>query len=149
MRSGVSGSPGGRRSGSGDPFLAGINDEPPAAQKADQRQSQFARQLHRKTRRRGHGRQERNASAYRFLHDLEPATTADHKRVTAERQTATEQRPTDDLVHGIVSADVFAQGEQVAVAGEKRRCMQPTGSAKNGLRLPQSQWQLAKCLRIE
>src|SRR4029077_4215243 len=110
----MSGSPGGRRGGNGDPFLAGINDKAPSAQEADQSQSQLARQLNRQTRRRGDRRQQRNSGGDRFLYDLEPTAAADQQNVTTQRQSAAEHPPPDHLVHGVVPADVFAQDEQFA-----------------------------------
>ena len=41
------------------------------------------------------------------MYDLESAATADKQKVIAEGQEPAEQRPTDDFVHGIVSADVI------------------------------------------
>src|ERR1700687_5029168 len=140
----MSGSPSRRRSGNGDPLLAGVNDEPPSAQETDQRQSKFTCQLYRETRRRGNRRQEGNARSDRFLHDLEPAATADQQNLTTERQAAAEERPTDNFVHGVVSANVFAQDEQFASRAEKRRRVQSAGSAKDSLGLAQNWRQLAK-----
>src|ERR1700730_7645771 len=145
----MSGSSTERRNGNGDPLLAGINDEAPSAQEADQSQSQFARQLNRETRRRGDRRQQRNSGGNRFLYDLEPAAAADQQHVTTEWQMAAEQRPTDDLVHGVVPADVLAQDEQFARRSKKRRGMQSAGSTEDRLRFAQNWRQLAKYFGIE
>ncbi len=116
--------------------------------KPDQRQSQFARQLHRETRRRRHRRQQRNARSNRLLHDLKSPAAADHQYLIAERHAAFQERPADNLVHGIVSADVFAQGEQFAAgAVKRRRRVQPASSAKNSLCGAQSRRQLAENFR--
>src|ERR1700686_3697949 len=104
----MSRSPDRRRSGNGDPFLAGINDEALSAQETNQRQTQFACQLYSETRRRGHRRQQRDVGGDRFLNDLESAATAYQQHMITERQAPAEQGPTNRLVHGIVSADVFA-----------------------------------------
>src|SRR5882757_5863251 len=77
----MSGSPRSYRSGNGESLLAGINDEAPPAQKTDQRQSQFARELNRETRRRGYRRQKRDSGGDRFLDDLESAAAAHEKHM--------------------------------------------------------------------
>jgi hypothetical protein len=75
--------------------------------------------------------------------------STDQQHVTIERQAPAEKRPTDDLVHGIVSANVFTQDEQFAGRGEKRRRMQSAGSAKDCLRIAQLRRQLAEHFGIE
>src|SRR5882762_9309451 len=62
---------------------------------------------------------------------------------------AAEQRPTDDLVDGVVPADVFAQDEQFARRSKKRRGMQSAGSHEDRLRFAQNRRQLAKYFGIE
>src|ERR1700674_2511985 len=62
---------------------------------------------------------------------------------------ATEQRPTDDFVHGVVPSDVFAQDEQFARRSKKRRGMQSAGSHEDRLRFAQNWRQLAKYFGIE
>src|SRR5882762_8441882 len=62
---------------------------------------------------------------------------------------AAEQRPTDDLVDGVVPADVFSQDEQFARRSKKRSGMQSAGSHEDRLRFAQYWWQLAKYFGIE
>jgi hypothetical protein len=145
----MSGSSSGRRRGNGDPLLASVNNESSPAQETYQRQPKFTRQLYRETRRRGHRRQQWNARGDCFLHNLEPAAPADQQGVAAERQSAAEERPTDDLVHRVVPAYIFAQNEQFAAGSEKRCGVKAAGPSKDGLRLAQNRRQLAKYFGIE
>src|ERR1700686_1793698 len=145
----MSRSPDRRRSGNGESFLAGVNDEALSAQETNQRQTQFARQLYSETRRCGNRCQQRNAGGDRFLNDFKSAPSTYQQHVIVERQAAAEQRPADRLVHGIVSTDVFAQDEQFASRAEKRGSMQSAGSAKDNLRRAQSWRQLTEQFRIK
>ena len=54
-----------------------------------------------------------------------------------ERQELLAERPADDLVQRVVPADVLADAERLAPAGEEPRRMKAPGNGEGGLRLPQ------------
>jgi len=58
--------------------------------------------------------------------------------VVGERQLALAQCPARDLVYRVVPADVFAQHEQFAVAGEQAGRVQAAGAGEHPLRLAQT-----------
>src|ERR1700682_6307431 len=138
-----------RRRGKQEPFLAGVNDESPAAQEPDKCQSQFTGQFYRETRRRRYRCKERNTRCECLLHDFKSATATYQENATRKRQLAFEDRPTDDLVHSVVSADIFAQSKHLANSAEKRRRMQTTRAAEDGLRCAQLLAQLAEYVGIK
>ena len=127
----------GRGSRNCDSLLAGVDDEPLAAQKTYERQSKFTRELYGEARRRRYRCQQRNAGGERFLHDLESAAAADEQHMSAEGQAAFQERPPDYLVHGVVPADIFAQYQQFSAGVKKRRGVQAASPAKDGLRCAQ------------
>ena len=133
----------GRGSRNCDPLLAGVDDESLAAQKTYERQSEFTSELYGQARRRRYRCQQRNAGGERLLHDLEAAAAADEQHMSPEWQAAFQESPPDDLVHGIMSADVFAQDDQFAAGVEKRRGVQAACAAEDGLRCAQLLWQMA------
>ena len=64
----------------------------------------------------------------RLLNELERESSAHTQHALAERQQTVEQRPTDDLVHRVVPADVFAAVDQPAIGGEQARGVKAAGT---------------------
>ena len=83
------------------------------------------------------------------MDDLESAAAADKQHMSAEGQAALQERPSDDLVHGVVPANVFTQDQQLSFGVEKRRGVQAAGAAKDGLGGAQFFGQLAQDFGIE
>jgi hypothetical protein len=52
------------------------------------------------------------------------------------------KRPTHDLVHCVVPADVFANAQELAFDREETSRVQSTGDIERSLRCPQPSWQL-------
>ena len=63
-----------------------------------------------------------------FLHELEREPAADAEHCSRERQPVFTERPADDLVHRVVTADVLAQAEQAAGGVEEAGRMDAAGS---------------------
>ncbi len=66
--------------------------------------------------------------------DARPLTSS---TVPVERDAVGFQRPADDLVDGVVAADVFAHGQRGAVGPEQRGAVQPAGAGEYLLRAAQ------------
>src|SRR5579884_471776 len=65
--------------------------------------------------------------------DLEGEAAADEQHAVAQGQVAVEQGAADELVHGVVAADVFAQGEQGAGGVEEGGGVEAAGVGEDGL----------------
>ena len=82
----------------------------------------------------GNGGDDRDAAGEGFLHDLERGAAADQQDVFAEGQFFVEEGPAEDFVDGVVTADIFAECEQVAGKVEERGGVNATGFGEGGLR---------------
>ena len=60
-----------------------------------------------------------------------------HSSVIGQRQRVAHQHPPDDLVDGVVSADIFGDVDERAVAGEQAGRVQAAGFVEH--RLPRAQ----------
>src|SRR5512135_1726944 len=98
-----------------------------AAKKSDQRDAALPGKIDRQARRRGHGRDHRDAGNERLLHDLERRASADEQDAVRERQALLNHHPPDDFVDGVVPPDVFSHRLEHALAREEARGMQPAG----------------------
>lgn len=106
---------------------------PPFSDERVQRQPPFQSRPHRQARRRSHRHQGRDRRHHRFLHDLESGAGADHQDAVAEWHFAGQQCMADDLVDGVVTADVFAQAEELAAEVEERRGVEAAGGVEEAL----------------
>jgi hypothetical protein len=74
-----------------------------------------------------------NSGGQRLLDNLESASAADQHHVPRERQFFLQERPPDDLVDSVASANVLAQGHQLAARIKQRGRVQAAGPAENRL----------------
>src|ERR1043166_8997727 len=63
-----------------------------------------------------------------------------------ERKQILQKAGTQHLVHGVVTADVFADNDQPPVSVENSSSMQAAGLGKSLLHRPQARWQLRQNL---
>ncbi len=132
-----------------DSLFPRIDHEPPPAQESNQRQPQFARQLHRKARRSRHRRHNRQPRDDGLLHDLETASSANQKNRLGERNPAFEKGPPDNLVDRVVTSDVLSRHQQFSLRINQCRPVQSAGPAENSLRRPQRIGQAEQDLRVD
>src|SRR5947209_8017460 len=82
-----------------------------------------------------------------LLQDLEAAAAAHHHDMLREWQSSFEQRPSDELVGGVVPPDVLLERQEVTCRVEERCCVQPTRGFEEPLRLPELLRQRVEHLR--
>ena len=129
-----------------DPLGSGVDVEAFGPDEAEQGHAVLAGQLDGQARRRADGRQHRDAGDRRLLHQLEARPAADQQDGVVEGRAAGEERRADELVQGVVPADVLAHVEQPAVGVEQRRGVQAAGAVEGALRarsVPGSRWMTA------
>lgn len=74
-----------------------------------------------------------DARCHRFLNELEACSPAQHRDVLVEWEPVVLKGPTNQLVHGVVSADVFSQRHKGAVRLEEPHGVQPSGTREERL----------------
>ena len=104
-----------------------VGDRRIAAHEADEGHPCLLRGLDRQRRRRAHRDDRAEAGGPRLLHDLEPGPTAHVEAQLGGREPAVEQEPADDLVDGVVAADVLPHQERSTGAVEGGRGVHRTG----------------------
>src|SRR5207245_2132597 len=97
--------------------------------KSDQRDVEGAGGVDREGRRTRNGAHDRDARDRRLLQDLERGSSGHQQDRLAGRQTV-EGGPPDDLVDGVVPADVLAADQQLPFDVEQPRGMQRAGAAE-------------------
>src|SRR5262249_28645779 len=83
------------------------------------------------------GDEDRAAGDGGLLDELEGQAAADAEQRAGERKHPGEERGADRLVERVVTADVLAKQEQVALGGEEPGCVQPARLGEGGLTLAQ------------
>ena len=119
------------------------------SQEADERQIGGKGKIHGKARRRRYGCKQRNPSHKRLLHHLKSSAATHQKHVTVERNLALRKRPTDHLIRGIRSADVFAEHDQLTTRIKKRGRVERACRTEDGLPSAKLFRHLAKRFGIE
>src|SRR4051812_19196902 len=140
--------PAARRSGLYAPRLR-VDVDASVTDEAAQRQPPVLRQLDCKRRRSADGDQDGTAGDRCLLDELEREPAADAENVAGKGQERAAERPADHLVHRVVSPDVLARAQKLAIRSEKARRMQATGGGERGLRLTQANGQLGHDRRRE
>jgi hypothetical protein len=82
----------------------------------------------------GDGGDDGDASCERLLHDFERRSAADQQDVVVEGH-ATEKRVAEDLVDGVVTADVFVEDEELACRVKQGGGVEAAGAGEGGLGL--------------
>ncbi len=100
------------------------------ADEAEHGQAVLPGQAHGQARRGAHGRQDGDAGHHRLLHQLEARPAADQQHGLGERRAAGEELAADQLVQGVVPADVLAQAQQVAAASNNAAACRPPVRSK-------------------
>src|SRR5260221_80744 len=98
-----------------DPLAVRVDVEGARARKADERHAAVAREIDRKARRRRHRRDDRNSREDRLLHNLVRRAAAHAQEAILQRQRLAHQHDADDLVYGIVPADVVRDIDQSSI----------------------------------
>src|SRR5882724_10063666 len=104
---------------------ARVEIEPTVPHEPDEGHVRGERHLDRHAGRRRDRGDHRDPGGQGLLHDLEAHAPADHQHVPVERHAAGQHHVADHLVHGVVTADVFAQHDQPAVGVEEPGGVQP------------------------
>src|SRR5207249_5704141 len=115
-----------------------VHVEAVLAQKAHERHPEALGRRDGEAGRRADGGEDREAGRDRLLHDLISGTTAHRQHTVAERQQSVEERATDDLIDGVVPADVLAQELELARRVEETRGMEAAGRLEDPLLLAQA-----------
>src|SRR4051794_30771177 len=118
------------------------------SQEADQRHPELPGHVHGQAARGGDSAHYGYPRDQALLQDLEAAPPADHHDVVREGQPALQQRPSDELVGGVVPPHVLSESEEVSLLIEERRRVQPARRLKEPLRLPELLRQRVDRLRI-
>src|SRR5215208_2704371 len=107
---------------------SGVEVERAVAHEAAEQHAPLARQVDRERGRRADGHDSREARQARLLDELERSPAAQAGEDAWKREFACEEPRADRLVHRVVSADVLAQHDQLAVGGEEPGGVQPAGA---------------------
>src|SRR5438552_8888835 len=92
-----------------DPLGRRVDVEPVVPQEANKRHPEAFRGRDREARGSTDRGEDRDARRDRLLHDLIPSAAAHRQHRPQERQPAIEQSAPNDLVYGVVPADVLAK----------------------------------------
>src|SRR3712207_7445615 len=92
-----------------DPLRSGVHVELATAQEPDEGHPKLPSHVHRQAARRGDGAHDGHPGHETLLHYLVAATSAHHDYVVSQRQTSFQERPADELVGGVVTADVLPE----------------------------------------
>ena len=101
-----------------DPAQVGVHIEASATNKPEQRHPALAGQIDRQARWCPDGGQHRNARECCLLHQLKTDPAAHQHDASGQRHAVRQKLRPDQLVQRVVPADIFAQGEQPAIAIE-------------------------------
>ena len=93
--------------------------EPPVSGKADEGDAEFSGQVDGQARRCADGDDDGNGCAKCFLEQFEAGAAAEDDDVTVGGKGVGEQAGADELVHGVVTAHVFAQFDELAILVEE------------------------------
>ena len=121
-----------------DPLRPRVDVEAVAAQEAHQGHAQPLRGLHGEVARGGDGGEQRDARDGGLLDELEAGPARDQQHPVVQRQLAGQQPAPDELVQGVVPADVLAQGDERPVGGEQPRRVEAAGGTEDGLALAEA-----------
>ena len=124
-----------------DPVWPRVDVEAVAAQEAHQGHAQPLRGLHGEVARGGDGGEQRDARDGRLLDELEAGPARDQQHPVVERQLAGQQPAPDELVQGVVPADVLAQRDERPVGGEQPRRVEAAGGTEDGLTVAEARRQ--------
>ena len=125
------------RRGYDDPPRLRVDGRPALPHPAAERDAAVGRELDCERGRRA-DRDEHGAAGDRsLLHQLEGQPPADAKNVLREREETGEERPADDLVDRVVTADVLAHAQELALRVEEARRVQTARRSERSLRLEQ------------
>src|SRR5215469_9775381 len=87
-----------------------VDVEALAAHEAEERDARLSRRLDGEAGRRAHRGDDREAGQGGLLEELEAGATAQHEDTVAQRQSTVHQRGADELVDGVVTSHVLANG---------------------------------------
>src|SRR5918998_2434550 len=126
------------RSRSGiNPLGRTIYVEPFASQETNEGHVESPRHVHREAARGGDRAHDGHPGREALLQDLEAAAPADHDDVIAQGQPPLEKSPSEELVGGVVAADVLPQRHEPPLRVEERGSVQPARRLEEPLRLTQ------------
>ena len=119
----------------GDALRPRVDVHAAVADEAAQRDAAVRGELDGERRRRADRDDDRAARDGSLLHELEREPPADTEHVLAKRQQTVEERPSDHLVHRVVTADVLAGADELARRREEARRVEAARRGERGLRL--------------
>ena len=79
---------------------------------------------------------EQESPRQRLLHYLEAASSTYQQYVSRKRKLPFKQRPSYNLVHRVMPANILAEGNHLSARIKQRRGMQPPGAAEYRLLCP-------------
>src|SRR5918998_1556543 len=120
-----------------DPLGSGVHVELATAQEPDEGHPKLPSHVYRQAARRGDGAHDGHPGHETLLHYLVAATSAHHDYVVSQRQASLQERPADELVGGVVTADVLPEGDELSPRVEERRRVQPTRRLEEPLLRPE------------
>ena len=126
----------------------GVDVEARPAHEADQRLAEPLRGIDREVRRRRDRGEDRNAGDGGLLHDLEAHPAADEEDSIAQREHAGQELRADELVQGVVPADVLAQGDEVTIEVEQAGGVEAARRLEDRLRIPERARQAEDGFRV-
>ena len=103
-----------------------------------ERETGRSREIDRGARRGAYRDQHRDRGPDRLLHDLEPRSSRDGEHTIRERYLAAQHTPADDLVDRVVTADILAQAEELALRVEQPGAVEPAALVEERLMLAQA-----------
>src|SRR6476646_10423880 len=116
-----------------EPLTTCVNIEPFRPDEPEQCHPVLARPLDGETRRRADRCNNRNSRHERLLNQLEAHASADDEDALMSWQSSGEELTADDLVEGVMTADILAHGNQPSVEIEQRRGVQAAGRREQDL----------------
>jgi len=111
------------------------------AKKSDQGLGVFVGKLDRQAGGGRNCREQGEAGHQGFLDDFKRYAATHHEDVPIERELVLEKRMTDDLVDGIVPADVFAQEQQMSCFVEQGTGMESARASEGRLGVSKLVWE--------
>ena len=119
-----------------------VDVEAAAPDEADHGQAEAVGGLHGQARGRRHGADQRDAGHGGLLDQLEAHPAGEHQHLVRQRKFAGQQRPADELVDGVVAADVLPNGHRLTGPIEGAGGVEPSGLLEDPLGPPEPVGQL-------
>lgn len=116
----------------------GVDIEAARLREADQRGAEFLGDLYGEARGGADRNEHGDAGGEGLLHQLEAGAAADDEDRSREKSIPAQELGADDLVHGIVTADILADDDGAAFGREQAGGMEPAGVLKSILGLAQA-----------